>query len=161
MLFTSSWILKKFYMKQFSLEKVKTIPFQTIQFNISTQFKYKYSLIVKNISISSYSFYSISYNSNNSVSYKYAVSSIQPIDRALSGAIIPGQSWPGSDGNKGVPRIPQTSSITGTSPSDYLPSYLGHSLGGLPLCRGADGVFFSPSQLDKFCLVDIYIYIYI
>ena len=33
---------------------LKTVPFQTIQFNISTQFKYKYSLIVKNISISSY-----------------------------------------------------------------------------------------------------------
>ena len=29
----------------------KTVPFQTIQFSISTQFKCKYSLIVKNISI--------------------------------------------------------------------------------------------------------------
>ena len=29
-----------------------------IQFSISTQFKYKYSLIVRNISISSYSVYS-------------------------------------------------------------------------------------------------------
>ena len=34
---------------------MKTVLFQTIQFNISTQFKCKYSLIVKNISISSYS----------------------------------------------------------------------------------------------------------
>ena len=33
----------------------KTVQFQTIQFNISTQFKYKYGLIVKNVSISSYS----------------------------------------------------------------------------------------------------------
>ena len=33
----------------------KTVKFQTIQFSISTQFKYKYSLIVKNISIFSYS----------------------------------------------------------------------------------------------------------
>ena len=33
----------------------KTIQFQTIQFSISTQFKCKYSLIVKNISMSSYS----------------------------------------------------------------------------------------------------------
>ena len=33
----------------------KTVPFQTIQFSISTQFKYKYSLIVKNICILSYS----------------------------------------------------------------------------------------------------------
>ena len=43
---------------QFSVGTVlmlKTVPFQTIQFSISTQFKCKYSLIVKNISISSYS----------------------------------------------------------------------------------------------------------
>ena len=43
--------------------------FQTIQFRISTQFKCKYSLIVKNIS--SYSVYSNSSNSANSVQYKY------------------------------------------------------------------------------------------
>ena len=42
-----------------------------IQLSISTQFKYKYGLIVKNISISSYSVYS-----NNSFWHKYAVSSI-------------------------------------------------------------------------------------
>ena len=43
---------------QFSVSTVsmsKTVPFQTIQFSINTQFKCKYSLIVKNISISSYS----------------------------------------------------------------------------------------------------------
>ena len=34
---------------------MKIVLFQTIQFRISTQFKCKYSLIVKNISISSYS----------------------------------------------------------------------------------------------------------
>ena len=45
----------------------KTVLFQTIQFNISTQFEYKYNLIVKNISISSYSVYSNSSNSANSV----------------------------------------------------------------------------------------------
>ena len=33
----------------------KTVPFQIIQFRISMQFKCKYGLIVKNISISSYS----------------------------------------------------------------------------------------------------------
>ena len=47
-----------YQMNQFSvsiLSMSKTVPFQTIQFNISTQFKYKYSLIVKNISILSYS----------------------------------------------------------------------------------------------------------
>ena len=61
----------------------KTVPFQTIQFSINTQF-----------------------------------SSIWPLDSALSGATIPGQSGPGSDGNEGVLRIPKSSIITGASPSD-------------------------------------------
>ena len=47
-------------------------------------------------------------------------SSIQPIDRALLGATTPGQSGPWSDSNEEVIRIPQSPSITGTSPSDYL-----------------------------------------
>ena len=42
------------------------------------------------------------------------------MDRTLSGATIPGQSWPGSDENEGVLWILQSSSITGASPSDYL-----------------------------------------
>ena len=74
----------------------KTVQFQIIQFSISTQFKCKYNLIVKNISISNYSVliqFSIctdlvypqlhvkqfslmsknSYISNNSVKHKHAV----------------------------------------------------------------------------------------
>ena len=47
----------------------------------------------------------------------YAVTYIQPI-----GATFPGQSGPWSNGNEGVLRIPQSSSITGTSPSDCLVS---------------------------------------
>ena len=42
---------------QFSVSTVslsKTVPFQTTQFSMSTQFKCKYSLIVKKISISKY-----------------------------------------------------------------------------------------------------------
>ena len=39
-------------------------------------------------------------------------SSIWPTDRTLSVATIPGQSGPGIDDNKGVPYIPQGSSIT-------------------------------------------------
>ena len=56
-------------------------------------------------------------------------SSIWPIDKTLSGATIPGQSRPGSDDNKRVLHIPQSSSITWASSSDCLMSYLGHSLG--------------------------------
>ena len=48
---------------------------------------------------------------------------------ALLGATIPEQSRPGSNGNEGVLRIPQSPSITGPSPSDSLVSYPGHSLG--------------------------------
>ena len=54
---------------------------------------------------------------------------------------MPGQSGPGSNGNKGVLCNPQSSSIIGTSPSNYLVLYPGHSLGV--------SVFYSPSQLGK------------
>ena len=47
----------------------------------------------------------------------------------LFGAITPGQSEPGSDGNEGVLPIPKSSSITGTSLTDCLVLYSGHSLG--------------------------------
>ena len=57
-------------------------------------------------------------------------SSIWPIDKTLSGATILSQSRPRSYGNKGILHTPQSSSITGTSPSDCFVSYLGHSLGG-------------------------------
>ena len=54
----------------------------------------------------------------------------------LSVAIIPGQSEHGSNGNEEVLRIPQSSSITGTSPSDFFVSYPGYSLGvtSLQIC---------------------------
>ena len=79
-------------------------------------------------------------------------SSIWPIDRSLSIATTKQPKWPGSNGNEGVLRISQSSSITGTSPSDFLVSYPGHSLvvvvvGFLPLCKGAVGIFYSPIQL--------------
>ena len=44
--------------------------------------------------------------------------SIYPIDRALSGAMIPGQSRHGSNGNEAVFHIPQSPSISGWSQSD-------------------------------------------
>ena len=55
-------------------------------------------------------------------------SSIRPIDRTLSGATTLGQSGPGSDANEEVLCIPQSSSITGASPTDGLMSYSEHSL---------------------------------
>ena len=56
-------------------------------------------------------------------------SSIWPIHGTLSGATALGQSGLGSDGNEGVLRIPQSSSITEASSSDCLVSYPGLSLG--------------------------------
>ena len=56
-------------------------------------------------------------------------SSLWPIDRTLSSATTPVQSGPEINANEGVLHIPQSSSITGTSPSDSLVSYPGHSLG--------------------------------
>ena len=55
--------------------------------------------------------------------------SIWPIDWTLSGVTTLSQSGPGSNGNEEILCIPQSSSITGTSPSDCLVSYPGHSLG--------------------------------
>ena len=64
----------------------------------------------------------------------------------LSGATTPDQSGPGSNGNEGVLRIPQSLSIAGTSPSDCLVSYNRILIGGvLPLCRGTISVFNGPS----------------
>ena len=60
---------------------------------------------------------------------KLQLSSSWPIYRILSGATTLGQSGPGSDGNEGVLCIPQSSSNTGTSPSDWLLLCLGHLLG--------------------------------
>ena len=64
-------LFKQLYITiQFSVSTVsmsKTVQFQTIQFSISTQFKCKYTLIVKNISISSNSVLSSSSNSANSI----------------------------------------------------------------------------------------------
>ena len=49
-LFKQLYIIIQFSVSTVSM--LKTVQFQTIQFSISTQFKCKYGLIVKNISIS-------------------------------------------------------------------------------------------------------------
>ena len=72
----------------------------------------------------------------------------------LSVATTPGQSGPGSNGNEGVLRIPQSSRITGTSSSDFF-IVISRTLVGegvLPLCREAVGVFYSLSRLGSSAL---------
>ena len=101
---------KQFYFKELGLALirsliVKTVLFKTIQFSISTQFKCQTVL-----------FEAIEFNIGTQFS------SIWHIDRNLSGVTILGQSGLGIEGNKGGLRIPQSSSITGTSQSDCLVS---------------------------------------
>ena len=77
---------KQFYFKQFS-------------------WAYVYSLNVRTVSSETIQF-----------SLSTQLSSIWLIDRTLSGATTLSQNGPGSDGNKGLLCIPQSSSITGTLP---------------------------------------------
>ena len=84
---------KQFYFKQISLTLVRSLNVKTVLFK------------------------AIQFN----ISTQF--SSIWPIDRTQSGATTPGQSWPGGNGNEGVLRIPQSSSITRASPSYSFVSY--------------------------------------
>ena len=52
-----------------------------------------------------------------------------PLRGPLSLTTTSGESGPWNDGNKGVFHIPQSSIISGTSPSDCSVSYPGQSLG--------------------------------
>ena len=90
---------KHFYFKQFSLALVRSLNVKKVLFQVIQ------------LSIST------------------QFSSIWPIDKTLSGATTLGLSGPGRDVNEGVLRIPQSSSITGTSPSVYLVLYPGFLLG--------------------------------
>ena len=108
----------------------KNVPFQTIQFSISTQFKCKYTVYLWKIFL----FQAIQFSQTvliQTIQFNISTqfSSIWPIDRTLSGSTITSQSGPGSNGYKTVLLIPQSSSITRGSPSDCLVSYPGHPLG--------------------------------
>ena len=142
--------MHRFIVKNISISTIQlsqTVLIQTIQFSVSTvsrlkQFYFKqFSFAeVRSSNIKTVLFQVIQ------LSISTLFSSIWPIERTLSGATTPGQSWPGSDGKEGVLHFPQSSSITGTSPSDYLAWYPGHSLKG-EYYPSAVGVFYSPSRL--------------
>ena len=55
----------------------------------------------------------------------------------------------GINGNKEVLSIPQSSSISGASPSDYLMSHQDTHWGVLPLYRDAVSIFCSPCRLGQ------------
>ena len=111
------------YQCQIHLHIYKTVLFQTFQFSLSTQFLYFYIKQFNQcqLNVKKVLFQEIRFGTNTQFS------SIWPIERSQSGATTPGQSGSGNNDNEGVLRIPQSSSITGTTPSDYLVSYTGHS----------------------------------
>ena len=111
----SIFTYKQFYLKQFSLAKGRFFGLHTVT--------YKQNL-----------FQTIQF------SISTLFSSIWPIDRTLSGATTPSQSGPGSDGNEGVLRIPQSSSITGSFSVIYR-IFVGR------VCGDAVCVFYSPIRL--------------
>ena len=74
------------------------------------------------------------------------------MDNILSGTATAGQTGPGSDVNKGVLRIPYSSSITS---SVYLVSYTGHSFG--EYCPSAETQLgYSTAQTDLASLGESY-----
>ena len=60
------------------------------------------------------------------IRFSISTQSIRLLYRTLAGTINPGQSELGNDDSKGVCHIPQSFSIIGASPPDYLVSYLGY-----------------------------------
>ena len=69
---------------------------------------------------------------------------------SLSGATTTGESGLGSNGKEEVFRIPESFSITGVSPSDYLVSYPEHSL-GVEVYRSAEMLsVYSPEMLSVY-----------
>ena len=80
-----------------------------------------------------------------------------PLIGPLPGTTTPGQSEPGSDSNEGVLRIPPRSSITGTSPSDCLVSYPGHSLGrSYPSAEKQLVYFTAPTMWANICCCSLH-----
>ena len=65
--------------------------------------------------------------------------------------MLPFRAYSGikSNGNEGVLHIPQSSSITETSPSDCLVSYPGHSLGGGSYTLVEVPSVYSTAQVDS------------
>ena len=123
--------------------------FKKIQFRISTQFT------SENSSISSKSFFCMNAQLN----------SIWPIERTVPCDTNLSPSAPGNNGNDRSFCILRISSITGTSPSDCLESYLGHSFGGGYPSVEEQSVYFAAladwTTINRRIRILLYIYIYI
>ena len=141
----------------------KTVLFQKIQFSISRKFQCQRKVLFPTIQFSitkqfqrkkkTFLFQTIQFSTNKQFNY------IWSIDMTPSGAITPGQSGPGSDSNEGVLCIPQSSSITGISPSYCLVLHLGHPLGESYLSAEKQSVFSTAPVYNVF--MDCYIFRYL
>ena len=143
-------LLSQIYLFQV-IQFSQTVLIQTIQFSMSTDFAYM-QLNVITVILKQFSTVSISKTvtfPTIQFSISTQFSSIWHVERALTSATIQDQSGSGADGNEGILRILQSSSIFGTSLSDCFVSYQDAHFGVLPLCRDAVDLFSRPSQLDK------------
>ena len=96
-------------------------------------------------------FLTIQFSISHLFALRLKVNSIWPTDRTLSGATILGQSRPGSNGNKEVFHIPQSSCITVGSPSDCLVSYPRYSVEVFYSCEKRLSLYFTgPTNLTEF-----------
>ena len=154
---------KQLYIKQFSLGLVsmsKIVPFQIIQFTLSTQFKCKNTVLLSK----TFLFQTIQFSQTVLIqTIQFNISrqfrSILPIDSASSGTITPAKSGLVGDGNEGMLCIPQSS---GASPSDCLLLYLGHSLvGGLTPLQRSSLCILHPQPTGQERTEFLYIYIYV
>ena len=116
--------------------------FKKIQFSISIVF------VCKQLNVKTVLFQTVQFTIHTEFS------SVWPMDRTLS-ASTPSQSGPGNERGFG---IPQSSSITGNSPSDCLVSYPEHFLGVSYPSAEKQSVYSTAPADWAMC---IYIYIYI
>ena len=126
------------------LSDTRFIYFQAVQLSISTDFCLYKKVLFQGIQLS-----------------RSTVYFFLPIDRTLLDATTLSQNGPGSHDNKEVLCIPQSSSITGTSPSDCLMSYPGHTLGEFYPSAEKQSVYSTALNDWEIVCVGIYIYIYI
>ena len=82
--------------------------------------------------------------------FKGSNSSIWSTDRTLSDTTTLSQSGPGSNGNKRILCLPQSSSITRASPSGCLVSYPGHLLGNLTSLQRCSWCILQPQPTGLF-----------
>ena len=113
----------------------KTVLFQTIQLSISIFF-------LHTVKWKAFLFQIIQF----SISTQFKCQKVH-FDR--SAATPPGQSEPGSDCNEWVLSIPQSSSITGTSPWECFVSYQDTCWESFTLCIDTVRIFHSPSRLGQ------------